>query len=129
MGDQCFVNICESLAAWEQRIVEATSQSRLVVVDCMARWCGPCKYMRPHFDNLSRRYPHVLFLRVDIDQLRSLAIDMDIQGFPTFIFIKNGREIERLLGANKEELQQKVALHAQQMNHYSHALTSHHALS
>ncbi|MCO5581303.1 hypothetical protein L7F22_035182 [Adiantum nelumboides] len=117
MDDQSFVKMCESMATWHQRLLEASSQSRLVVVDCTARWCGPCNYMAPVFDDLARRYHrHLLFLRFDVDQLKVLASDMDIQGFPTFIFMKNGGEVERLLGANKEELQRRVALFAQQVN-------------
>ncbi|KAI5077674.1 hypothetical protein GOP47_0007498 [Adiantum capillus-veneris] len=116
MGDQSYVKTCDSIAAWQQRLLEASSQSKLVVVDCTAGWCGPCRFMAPCFDELARRYRHLLFLRVDVDQLKALASDMDIQGFPTFIFMKNGKEVDRLLGANKEELQRRVALFAQQMN-------------
>ncbi|KAH7277564.1 hypothetical protein KP509_39G057200 [Ceratopteris richardii] len=108
------VKTCESMSQWHQSVLDASSQSRIMVVECMVKWCGPCIYMRPHVDELSRKFPHLLFLRIDVDQLEPFTMELDIQGYPTFIIMKNGKEIDRLLGANKEELQKRVAALAHQ---------------
>ncbi|TGZ69631.1 hypothetical protein CRM22_003627 [Opisthorchis felineus] len=45
------------------------SNSRLVVVDFFATWCGPCKEIAPKYVSLSGSYPGVTFAKVDVDQL------------------------------------------------------------
>lgn len=81
-------------------VVEITSETQfhdlvagstgIVVVDFFTTWCNPCKRLAPQLQQLSRKYPNVLFLKVDADQFRELAVEQHgVQGFPTFCFYKN----------------------------------------
>lgn len=81
-----------------------------VVIDFYADWCGPCKMMTPVFDELSEKYDgKISFCKLNIDEEKKLAIANKVMSIPTFLFIKNGREIERFTGAlNIHDLEAKI---------------------
>jgi thioredoxin 1 len=41
-----------------------------VVIDFTASWCPPCRIIAPIFADLARKFPHVAFLKVDVDELK-----------------------------------------------------------
>ena len=86
--------------------------SKLVVVDFSAEWCGPCKMIGPFFKQLSNTFPNVNFLKVDVDKCDTVAQANRVSAMPTFVFFKNSREIERIRGADKNALEEKVRLHS-----------------
>ena len=49
------------------------------------------------------------FFKVDVDELKDVANEWQVWDMPTFIFIKDGESIDRIVGANKEDLERKVA--------------------
>ena len=57
---------------------------------------------------LEKKYSTLKFYKVDVDDLGDIAAMNDIECMPTFILYKNGKEIERLMGANKEKLEELV---------------------
>nr|CAB3452165.1 unnamed protein product [Digitaria exilis] len=89
-------------------------QPARVVIDFTASWCGPCRFIAPVFGEFAKKYPHVFFLKVDVDELRDVAEEYNIEGMPTFHFIKDGEKIDLVVGANKDELLTKVEKHAGQ---------------
>jgi thioredoxin 1 len=82
-----------------------------VVIDFFATWCGPCKRIAPHFEELAKKYhPHIQFLKVDVDESAELASDFDISAMPTFLFLKNGVIVKRVEGADMAALEQGFTL-------------------
>jgi thioredoxin 1 len=84
------------------------SQGKLTVADFSATWCGPCKAIAPVFENLSNQYRNANFLKVDIDEMNSLASGLSVSGVPTFIFYKSGKTLERFSGADRNKLENTI---------------------
>nr|CAD1818313.1 unnamed protein product [Ananas comosus var. bracteatus] len=63
---------------------------------------------RPVFAEFAKKYPNVIFLKVDVDELKSVAQDWAIEAMPTFVFLKEGTIVDKVVGAKKEELQKKI---------------------
>lgn len=82
-----------------------------LVVDFTASWCGPCKFIAPFLAELAKKIPTVTFLKVDVDELKSVATDWAVEAMPTFMFIKEGKIVDKVVGAKKDELQQTIAKH------------------
>lgn len=62
----------------------------------------------PFYCELSEKYPSLIFLVVDVDELTEFSSSLDIKATPTFFFLKDGQQIDKLVGANKPELQKKI---------------------
>lgn len=62
--------------------------------------------------SLAGKYPKVVFLKVDIDEARDAAAEWNISSVPSFFFVKNGREVDKMVGADKSTLERKIAQHA-----------------
>ncbi|ORY24880.1 PITH domain-domain-containing protein [Naematelia encephala] len=93
-------------------IVKSLSPSQLLVIDFHATWCGPCHAIAPVYDELATRFTHVKFVKIDVDGQRELAQRFGIRAMPTFKFIKAGREIAEIKGANPPQLKSLVSQHA-----------------
>ncbi len=77
-----------------------------VVIDFFATWCGPCKRIAPAFEDLADKYyPHIVFLKVDVDESPELVNMFDISAMPTFVFLKDGKLVKRVEGADLNGLQ------------------------
>ncbi|CAL4902360.1 unnamed protein product [Urochloa decumbens] len=98
-----------SLDEWSIQIEEANSAKKLVVIDFTASWCGPCRIIAPVFADLAKRNPNVVFLKVDVDELK-----FSVEAMPTFLFMKEGDVKDRVVGAVKEDLAKKLQLHMAQ---------------
>lgn len=90
----------------------AAAQSRLVVLYFTAAWCGPCRFMGPVYESLAGRYPGAVFMKMDIDELGEVAQQWGISSVPAFFLLKDGKEVDRVVGADKAGLERKVALHS-----------------
>ena len=72
----------------------------LVVVDCWAVWCYPCRMIAPIIEELASEYGSMAtFAKLNVDENPSTAMKYDIQGIPTILVIKNGVEVDRIVGA------------------------------
>ena len=88
--------------------VESAGLERLVVVDCFADWCGPCKAISPTVDALAAEHPDVVFVKLDVDSCPRTAQRLRVMAMPTFIFLKNGNRLGSFMGANEALLRQGI---------------------
>ena len=77
---------CNSLQDYNNALQAA--EDRLVVIDCYAEWCPPCRQISPVFQVLAADYPTVIFIKLDIDKVPELKTELGIWAMPTFVFFK-----------------------------------------
>ncbi len=84
-----------------------------VLVDFWAPWCMPCRAIAPVLEELAGDYAGKLVVaKVNTQQDHQAAIEYAIQGIPTMILFKDGKEIERQVGfRQKSELARWVDGH------------------
>ncbi|CAK9157085.1 unnamed protein product [Ilex paraguariensis] len=111
MAEEGQVIGCHTEEAWSEQLQKGNDCNKLIVVDFTASWCGPCRFIAPFLAELAKKLPNVTFLKVDVDELKSVATDWAVEAMPTFMFLKEGKIVDKVVGAKKEELQQKIAKH------------------
>jgi thioredoxin 1 len=74
-----------------------------ILVDVYTTWCGPCKRVKPIFQELSMEMEDVKFMSIDLDQARWIGNNYDVHSIPTFLFFHNGEIIYKHIGAMGKE--------------------------
>lgn len=83
--------------------------SKLVVVDFYADWCAPCRQIGPFVEALSGKYSgQVAFARVNVDNCRDVASHYAVNAMPSFVYIQNGEEVYRVVGADPRGIEGKI---------------------
>ena len=69
-----------------------------------ADWCNPCKKVKPIVEEINKD-SIIKFQIIDVDSEIELAKRFEIMSVPTFILMHDGKEVNRIIGAqNKENL-------------------------
>ena len=71
-----------------------------VMIDFYAEWCGPCRMMSPVVEEFAKDFKgRVKIGKINVDEESELAMRFGVQSIPSFIFIKDGKVIDRITGA------------------------------
>ena len=77
----------------------------LTIVDFYADWCGPCKMMAKSLEELK----DIDIIKVNVDENEDLAKEYKVMSIPNLVFIKDGKEIENVVGfMSKYELEDVI---------------------
>ena len=77
---------------------EEIFRSEKSVICFSAEWCIPCKNNAPIYSKYANDYKEINFYKVDIDENNDLINMFNITSVPTFIFLKNGINVNKLIG-------------------------------
>lgn len=85
--------------------VVAASSSKPVLVDAWAEWCGPCRMIAPVLDQLAAeangRYK---IAKLNVDENPRTASQFNIRSIPTMLIFKNGKLVDRIVGAQPKQV-------------------------
>jgi len=80
--------------------IKITQNHPLVVIDCWAAWCGPCRMIAPIIAEMARDFSgRILFGKLNVDENPDIARQYQIMSIPTLLVFKNGKLVERIMGA------------------------------
>ena len=63
--------------------------SPTVLVDFWAEWCGPCRSFAPTYEEMSEKYPDLVFAKVDTEDQPELAGSFNIRSIPTLMVFRD----------------------------------------
>ena len=79
---------------------ELLQDSRLVIVDFWATWCGPCRMLSPLLDEVEEEMADkIVVVKVNVDDADEVAAQFRIMNIPTLLFFKNGQIVDKTVGA------------------------------
>jgi thioredoxin 1 len=79
---------------------ETVQSHPLVVIDCWAVWCGPCRMIAPIIEELARKYAgRVVFGKLDVDKNRAVSMQYHIVSIPTMMVFSHGKLVDSIIGA------------------------------
>jgi len=88
------------------------NSNQMIVVDFFAEWCMPCVMLTPIIEELAEKMKEVKFAKINIDDNEELARKYNISSIPCLVIFKEGREVDRIIGAQPGEvIENKIKSH------------------
>lgn len=83
------------------------NNSKYLVLDFSATWCGPCKALGNFIHEIMNdsKYKDIVFCKVDVDEeeMETLSIKYKVSGIPHIVFFKNSKQVTQLVGFDKNK--------------------------
>lgn len=84
---------------------EVSEYKGTVLLDFWAAWCGPCRMLSPLVDEIAEERKDIKVGKVNVDDQMELAMTFKVVNIPTLVVIKDGKAVNRSVGAvPKEEI-------------------------
>ena len=97
----------------DETFTDLVQSHPLVVVDCWAPWCAPCRMIAPVIEEMARDYAgKIVFGKLNMDENPRTAMKYQIMSIPTLLVFKEGRLVDRIVGAMpRNMLEPKITRH------------------
>jgi len=81
-----------------------------VLLDMWAPWCGPCRMIAPMLEELAKEMAgRVRVAKLNVDENPATASRFNVMSIPTLLVLKDGRELERIVGVQpKNEIVKRL---------------------
>ena len=86
-----------------ENLDRVVKSNEIVLIDFYAEWCGPCKKMTPILNKIADENKGIKLLKIDAEKSDNIATAFKVEEIPTYIIIKNGRQVWRGTGEMEEE--------------------------
>ncbi len=85
----------------------------VTLLDFYADWCGPCKMMDPILEDLKKELNgKVSFDKINVDEQTEKASQFGVMSIPTFVVMKDGKEVDRMVGyMPKDQFKKKLEVY------------------
>jgi thioredoxin len=89
------------------------SDSKLIVVDCWASWCGPCRMLAPILEDLKKDWgDRIEVIKLDVDTNPAIAQHLQVNSIPDVRIFRSGTQIDGFVGlAPKEDIDSMLKRH------------------
>ncbi len=114
MGQMSTPSIEKPIIVSDRNFDQTVKSYPLVVVDCWAAWCAPCRAIAPIVEQLAKEDSgKVVFGKLNVDENPETTQKFGIMAIPTLLVMKNGNEVDRIVGLlAKDQLQAKIITYA-----------------
>jgi len=82
---------------------EVLKESKTVLVDFWASWCGPCRMLSPVVDQIAEERKDIKVCKVNIDEQPELAQKFDIMSIPTLLVFRDGKQVNSSVGVRPKQ--------------------------
>ena len=106
-------NLAEPIVVTDANFNDFIQNHPVVVVDCWAPWCPPCRMIAPIIKELAKDYAgKIVFGKLNVDENQKTAGKYGIMSIPTMLVFKDGKIADRIVGAMpRKALESKITQH------------------
>lgn len=110
IGQMSTPSIDKPIVVSDRNFDQTVKNYPLIVVDCWAAWCAPCRAIAPVVEELAKEYSgKVVFGKLNVDDNPETSEKFGIRAIPTLLVMKNGSEVDRIVGVlPKNQLEARI---------------------
>lgn len=91
-----------------EKVKQLQSEGKKLLVDFWAPWCGPCRVLIPKLESIEGEFPEVTFLKVNVDENRDDAINLNISSIPTVMIFNGENLVNRSNGIQPDSFYKEI---------------------